>query len=80
MTRARGIVLTRVALIIGVIGVVELLCRLHVIKPLTMISPSQMAFELARMIASGELDSSRGLHLCGGGGCLRSPRSWLGAS
>jgi NitT/TauT family transport system permease protein len=55
MTRARGIVLTRVALIAGVIGVVELLCRLHVINPLTMISPSQMAFELARMIASGEL-------------------------
>ena len=37
MTRARGIVLTRVALIAGVIGVVELLCRLHVINPLTMI-------------------------------------------
>jgi len=55
MTRARGIVLTRVALIVGVVGVVELLCRLHVIKPLTVISPSQMAFELARMIASGEL-------------------------
>src|SRR6516162_4166448 len=55
MTRARGIVVTRVALIVGVVGVVELLCRLGVIKPLTMISPSQMAFELARMIASGEL-------------------------
>jgi len=55
MTRGRGIVVTRVALIVGVIGVVELLCRLGVIKPLTMISPSQMAFELARMIASGEL-------------------------
>jgi NitT/TauT family transport system permease protein len=47
--------MTRVALIVGIIGVVELLCRLGVIKPLTMISPSQMAFELARMTASGEL-------------------------
>ena len=55
MTRARGIVLTRVALIVGVIGVLELMCRLGVIKPLTMSSPSQMAFELANMIASGEL-------------------------
>ena len=55
MTRGRGIVVTRVSLIVGVIGVVELLCRLGVIKPLTMIAPSQMALELARMIATGEL-------------------------
>ena len=55
MTRARGIIWTRVALIAGAVGVIELLCRLGVIKPLTMIAPSQMAFELARMIASGEL-------------------------
>jgi NitT/TauT family transport system permease protein len=45
----------RVALIVGVVSVIELLCRLGIIKPLTLIAPSQMAFELARMIASGEL-------------------------
>ena len=55
MTRARGIIWTRVAWIVGAIGLIELLCRLGVIKPLTMIPPSQMAFELARMIVSGEL-------------------------
>ena len=55
MTRGRAIVWTRVALITGVVGVVELLCRVGVIKPLTMIAPSQMAIELARMIAAGEL-------------------------
>ena len=55
MTRARGIIWARVALIAGAVGVVELLCRLGAIKPLTMIAPSQMAFELARMLAAGEL-------------------------
>jgi len=55
MTRAGGIIWTRVALIAGVVGLVELLCRLGAIKPLTMIAPSQMAFALARMTAAGEL-------------------------
>ena len=55
MTRAKGIICTRVALIVGAVGLIELLCRLGMIKPLTMIAPSQMALELARMIASGEL-------------------------
>jgi NitT/TauT family transport system permease protein len=55
MTRARGIIWTRVALIVATVGFIELLCRLDVIKSLTMIAPSQMALELARMMASGEL-------------------------
>ncbi len=55
MTRARGIFWTRVALIVLAVGLIELLCRLGVIRSLTMIAPSQMAFELARMMASGEL-------------------------
>jgi ABC-type nitrate/sulfonate/bicarbonate transport system permease component len=55
MTRAKGIIYTRVALIVGALGSIELLCRLGMIEPLTMIAPSQMAFKLARMVASGEL-------------------------
>ena len=55
MTRAQRIIWTRAALITGSIGVIELLCRAGVIKPLTMIAPSQMVLELARMTASGEL-------------------------
>ncbi len=55
MIRARGIIWTRVALIVAAVSIIELLCRLGVIKPLTMIAPSQMALELARMMASGEL-------------------------
>ena len=53
MTRARSIIWTRVALIAGAVGLIELLCRMGIIKPLTIIAPSQMAFELARMLASG---------------------------
>jgi hypothetical protein len=48
MTRARSIIWTRLVLIAGAIGLIELLCRLGIIKPLTIIAPSQMAFELAR--------------------------------
>jgi NitT/TauT family transport system permease protein len=55
MTRARGIFWTRVGLIVFAVGLIELLCRLGVISSLTMIAPSQMAFELGRMMASGEL-------------------------
>lgn len=55
MTRAQAIIWTRVAWIAGAIGLIELLCRLGVIKPLTMIAPTQMASELARMVVSGEL-------------------------
>jgi NitT/TauT family transport system permease protein len=55
MTRARGVIWTRVAFIVAAIGCIELLCRLGAIKPITMIAPSQMALELARMMASGEL-------------------------
>jgi NitT/TauT family transport system permease protein len=55
MTRARAIIWTRVAVISGAVCLIELLCRLGVIKPLTMTAPSQMALDLGRMIASGEL-------------------------
>ena len=54
MTRARAIIWTRVAVISGAVCLIELLCRLGVIKPLTMTAPSQMALDLGRMIASGE--------------------------
>jgi len=55
MTRARRIIWTRIALIAAAVGVIELMCRVGVINPLTMIAPSQMVLELWRMIASGEL-------------------------
>ena len=55
MSRAQAILWTRVALIVGAIGLIEALCRFGVINPLTMLAPSQMAAALTQMITAGEL-------------------------
>ncbi|MBS0221930.1 MAG: ABC transporter permease subunit [Proteobacteria bacterium] len=55
MNHGRRILWTRVAFIAGLVGLLEALCRLHVIKPLTMIAPSQMVQELIALAWSGEL-------------------------
>ena len=49
MTRAQGIIWTRVALIVGASRPHRAAVPLGVINPLTMIAPSQMAFELVRI-------------------------------
>jgi NitT/TauT family transport system permease protein len=41
---------TRLAVIAGAVGLVELLCRTGVIKPFTMIAPSAMAVALVRLL------------------------------
>lgn len=41
---------TRLAVIAGAVGLVELLCRTGVIKPFTMIAPSAMAAALVRLL------------------------------
>ena len=53
--RAARIVWTRSAVVVGLVLLLELLCRTHVIKPLTMIPPSVMAVEMVRLIAAGEI-------------------------
>lgn len=45
----------RVALIIGAVAIVEILCRTHVISPLTMIPPSEMAIALGGLLANGSV-------------------------
>jgi len=55
ISRAARIVWTRSAVVVGLLLLLELLCRTHVIKPLTMIPPSVMASELVRLIAAGEI-------------------------
>lgn len=45
----------RVALIVGAVAVVEVLCRTHVIGPLTMIPPSEMAVALGGLLANGSI-------------------------
>lgn len=55
ISRAARIVWTRSAMVLGLVLLLELLCRTQVIKPLTMIPPSAMAVELIRLIAAGEI-------------------------
>jgi NitT/TauT family transport system permease protein len=55
MSRGRRILWTRIAVIAGLILLLELLCRFGVIKPLTMIPPSVMVGELIRLIVAGDI-------------------------
>lgn len=55
MSRAQRVRWTRLAVIVGLVLAVELLCRVGVIKPLTMVPPSVMVAELVRLIAQGEI-------------------------
>lgn len=48
----------RLAIIAGAILLLEALCRLNVISPLTLIPPSKMAVELARLLVSGTLNDA----------------------
>jgi NitT/TauT family transport system permease protein len=43
----------RLGVLAGLVGVLEALCRARVVKPATMIPPSEMAAELAKLLASG---------------------------
>jgi NitT/TauT family transport system permease protein len=52
MTRLAWI---RIAVVVAFVGALELLCRVGAIAPITMIPPSEMAAELARLLAAGRL-------------------------
>lgn len=55
MTRDARVVWTRVAVVAGSVALLEAVCRLHWINPLTLIPPSAMVEALASMLAAGEL-------------------------
>jgi NitT/TauT family transport system permease protein len=55
MSRQAAIGWVRVALIVGFVAALEILCRLRVINPLTMIPPSEMAAALWELIVSGKI-------------------------
>jgi NitT/TauT family transport system permease protein len=55
MSRKAAIALTRIAVIAGAIVALEILCRLKLINPLTLIPPSEMASALWELIASGKI-------------------------
>jgi NitT/TauT family transport system permease protein len=51
------VALMRLAVVVGFIALVELLCRTGVITPMTMIPPSAMAVSLVHLFESGEVDA-----------------------
>ena len=55
MTRRARVVWTRVAVIAGLVLLLEALCRFGVIKRLTMIPPSDMLAEMVSLITSGDI-------------------------
>jgi NitT/TauT family transport system permease protein len=57
MKREQAVTLVRIAVIAGVVLLVEALCRTGFIKPLTLVPPSQMLLDLARILTSGEINS-----------------------
>ncbi len=54
-TRATRVVWARIAFVVGSVLLLEVLCRLHVIKPLTMVPPSVMVSEMVRLTLAGEI-------------------------
>ncbi len=55
MSRQAAIGWTRVAVIVGSILLIEALCRLKIINPLTLIPPSEMAASLWELIVTGKV-------------------------
>lgn len=55
MSRKAAIALTRIAVIVGAILLLEFLCRRKIINPLTLIPPSEMASSLWELITTGQI-------------------------
>jgi NitT/TauT family transport system permease protein len=55
MSRAAAIGWARVAVIVGFVLLLELLCRTKIINPLTMIPPSAMAAKLYEILKAGQM-------------------------
>ena len=55
MTRRAAIAWTRVAVVVGAVLLLEVLCRTAVINPLTVIPPSAMVVALWEMLRSGDI-------------------------
>jgi NitT/TauT family transport system permease protein len=55
MSRKAAIALTRIAVIVGAILLLEILCRRKIINTLTLIPPSEMGSSLWELIVSGQI-------------------------
>lgn len=58
MTRGRAVLAVRVALLAGLVLLLEALCRAEVIDPLTVIPPSDMAASMVAQLGSPEIVAS----------------------
>ena len=58
MTRRRAALLVRIAVLAGLVVLLEICCRTGVIDPLTVISPSEMVVSMVDHISSGEFNES----------------------
>lgn len=58
MTRRRAALLVRIAVLAGLVLLLELLCRTGVIDPLTVLPPSEMVAAMIERLASGDVDQS----------------------
>src|SRR5262249_17986108 len=56
--RRQAVLVVRVAVLAGLILLLEVLCRTGVIDPLTVIPPSEMAASMVEHLASGDLNDS----------------------
>src|SRR4051794_34796019 len=55
MTRRAGVVCARVGVVAAIVLLLEALCRLGVVKPLTMIPPSEMVVEMIDQLEDAEV-------------------------
>lgn len=58
MTRGRVVFATRVVILGGLVGLLEVLCQAGVIDPLTVIPPSEMVASMVEQLASGTVTAS----------------------
>jgi NitT/TauT family transport system permease protein len=58
MTRRRAALLVRIAVLAGLVLLLEICCRIGLIDPLTVIPPSQMTAAMIERLSSGDLDES----------------------
>jgi NitT/TauT family transport system permease protein len=58
MTRRRAVLCVRIAVLAGLVVLLELCCRTGIIDPLTIIPPSDMVASMVDQIGSGELNES----------------------
>ena len=58
MTRRRAVLLVRIAVLAGLVLLLEICCHTGIIDPLTVIPPSEMIASMVDLVGSGELNES----------------------